>query len=379
MLSARLRLRRGRHADAAAAGRQRPPAPVPACARTRAVINRFGFNNEGFDARAGAARARGPRGLVGVNVGANKDAADRDRRLCARRQDLRRRRRLSDDQRLLAQHAGPARPAARARRSTTLVARAVEARDESAPRRPLLVKIAPDLDDRELDDIVARRARAAASTASSSPTRRSRGRATLRSRHRGESGRPVGPAAVRALDAAARPRLPRARRRGAADRLRRRRGRRDRARQDRGRRRPRPALHRASRSRASASSPRSSTGSRARVDAAGRREPRGAERRPRAGVGAMRDRSCRRVRGAGDPRGERDVAAPIACPAPQIGVGARGACPRFLPPPASGAVPGQRARGDRRPADGTPKQMMKDSVTRPVSLRAALPPAVLSP
>ncbi len=35
-----------------------------------------------------------------------------------------------------------------------LVARAVEARDEIAPRRPLLVKIAPDLDDSALDDIV---------------------------------------------------------------------------------------------------------------------------------------------------------------------------------------------------------------------------------
>ena len=44
-----------------------------------AVINRFGFNNEGFArARARLERRRRPRaGLLGVNIGANKDAADR--------------------------------------------------------------------------------------------------------------------------------------------------------------------------------------------------------------------------------------------------------------------------------------------------------------
>ena len=41
-----------------------------------AVINRFGFNNEGYD-RARARLACRLAGLVGVNVGANKDAADR--------------------------------------------------------------------------------------------------------------------------------------------------------------------------------------------------------------------------------------------------------------------------------------------------------------
>jgi dihydroorotate dehydrogenase len=45
-----------------------------------AVINRYGFNNEGFE-RARARLARRPVGLamgvLGVNLGANKDAADR--------------------------------------------------------------------------------------------------------------------------------------------------------------------------------------------------------------------------------------------------------------------------------------------------------------
>ncbi|WP_375408425.1 dihydroorotate dehydrogenase (quinone), partial [uncultured Methylobacterium sp.] len=62
------------------------PRPQPGNPRPRvfrltrdgAVINRFGLNSEGLDvvARRLAAR-RGRPGLVGVNIGANKDAADR--------------------------------------------------------------------------------------------------------------------------------------------------------------------------------------------------------------------------------------------------------------------------------------------------------------
>lgn len=48
--------------------------------RDRAVINRLGFNNEGHAAalrRLEARRAEGKTGIVGVNIGANKDTADR--------------------------------------------------------------------------------------------------------------------------------------------------------------------------------------------------------------------------------------------------------------------------------------------------------------
>ena len=118
-----------------------------------AVINRFGFNNEGFE-RALARLKRRPPGVIGVNVGANKDASDRaaDYALGVRTfapfadyltlnisspntpglRDLQRREALDD-----------------------LVARVVGARDEAEPRRPLLIKIAPDLDARGLEDIVA--------------------------------------------------------------------------------------------------------------------------------------------------------------------------------------------------------------------------------
>jgi dihydroorotate dehydrogenase len=45
--------------------------------RDRAVINRFGFNNDGLEAMAARLAAPRPQGVVGVNLGANKDSADR--------------------------------------------------------------------------------------------------------------------------------------------------------------------------------------------------------------------------------------------------------------------------------------------------------------
>jgi dihydroorotate dehydrogenase len=43
----------------------------------RALINRLGFNNAGHAAALARLERRQPRGIVGVNVGANKDSADR--------------------------------------------------------------------------------------------------------------------------------------------------------------------------------------------------------------------------------------------------------------------------------------------------------------
>jgi dihydroorotate dehydrogenase len=43
----------------------------------KAVINRMGFNNHGLDVFARNLRARRGSGIVGANIGANKDAADR--------------------------------------------------------------------------------------------------------------------------------------------------------------------------------------------------------------------------------------------------------------------------------------------------------------
>jgi dihydroorotate dehydrogenase len=46
-------------------------------ARDRAVINRLGFNNAGLELVAGRLRDRPRRGVVGANLGANKDSVDR--------------------------------------------------------------------------------------------------------------------------------------------------------------------------------------------------------------------------------------------------------------------------------------------------------------
>jgi dihydroorotate dehydrogenase len=46
-------------------------------AEDRAVINRMGFNNGGAPAAAARLAARERRGIVGINIGANKDSADR--------------------------------------------------------------------------------------------------------------------------------------------------------------------------------------------------------------------------------------------------------------------------------------------------------------
>lgn len=61
--------------------RPQPGNPLPRLFRLPedgAVINRFGFNSEGMEAVAARLTARGVRpGLLGVNIGANKETADR--------------------------------------------------------------------------------------------------------------------------------------------------------------------------------------------------------------------------------------------------------------------------------------------------------------
>lgn len=137
------------------------PRPQPGNARPRlfrlpedaAVINRFGFNNDGFEP-ARARLSRRPPGLIGVNVGANKDAADRVEdyvlgvKTFAPFADY-----------LTLNISSPNTPGLRELQGREaldeLIARVVAARDATEPRRPMLLKIAPDLDDRGLEDVVA--------------------------------------------------------------------------------------------------------------------------------------------------------------------------------------------------------------------------------
>ncbi|MFT4278604.1 MAG: quinone-dependent dihydroorotate dehydrogenase [Rhodopseudomonas sp.] len=166
--------------------------------RDEAVINRMGFNNEGAEAvlRRLAARAQYG-GLVGVNVGANKDSDDR----------------VADYVKLIETFAplasyftvnvsSPNTPGLRnlqqAAALDDLLARVIDARERvraAAGDTPVLLKIAPDLSLAELDDVVhiARSRRVdgmivANTTLSRSPTLRERNRINEQG---GLSGRPL--------------------------------------------------------------------------------------------------------------------------------------------------------------------------------------------
>jgi dihydroorotate dehydrogenase len=123
----------------------------------RAVINRFGFNNEGhaaMRARLSARRARG--GLVGVNIGANKDSADRIADYVA---GIRAFADLASW--FTVNVSSPNTPGLRDLQARDqldeLLRRVLAARDEiaasGARRVPVLLKIAPDMVDAGLADV----------------------------------------------------------------------------------------------------------------------------------------------------------------------------------------------------------------------------------
>lgn len=122
--------------------------------RDRAIVNRMGFNNEGATAAAG--RLRGPRKvIVGVNIGKTKavpehgavaDYVASTERLAA----------LADY--LVVNVSSPNTPGLRdlqaVERLRPLLTAVREAADQAASRRvPLLVKIAPDLADADVDAV----------------------------------------------------------------------------------------------------------------------------------------------------------------------------------------------------------------------------------
>ena len=124
-----------------------------------AVINRLGFNNEGHDAAERRLVARAGRaGIVGVNIGANKDSADR-----IRDYELGVERFAPLAAYLTVNISSPNTPGLRdmqARASLAeLLARVVAARDATIPKAgrkaPLFLKIAPDLQEADLEDIAA--------------------------------------------------------------------------------------------------------------------------------------------------------------------------------------------------------------------------------
>lgn len=189
------------------------PRPQPGNPRPRifrlpedgGVINRLGFNNEGHAAALARLQARkGRSGIVGVNIGANKDTEDRAADYTA-------------GIRAFAPLAGyftvnvssPNTPGLRDLQHEAaldeLLARCVAARDAEAERhgrKPLLLKIAPDLALTDLDAAVAVALKRGVDGIIVSNTTVSRPSA-LRSDKRGEtgglSGRPLFPLATRML------------------------------------------------------------------------------------------------------------------------------------------------------------------------------------
>jgi len=126
--------------------------------RDEAVINRFGLNSDGLEvARQRLSRRLGRPGVVGVNIGANKDSADRIadyvaciRALCG----------LVDF--LTINVSSPNTPGLRDLQGEAflddLLARSIEARnaaDEGRKKTTILLKIAPDISLETLDTIVA--------------------------------------------------------------------------------------------------------------------------------------------------------------------------------------------------------------------------------
>src|SRR5476651_1282527 len=120
--------------------------------KDRGVINRMGFPGHGLDEVLPRLRVRARRGFVGVNVGANKDSEDRaaDYVTCAR---------------ALAAHAdylvcnvsSPNTPGLRNLQGREQLRNLLERVQDAIAAKPvpLVVKIAPDATDDDLDDIVA--------------------------------------------------------------------------------------------------------------------------------------------------------------------------------------------------------------------------------
>lgn len=122
------------------------------------VINRFGFNNEGHEALRKRLDARATqRGIVGINIGANKESTDRVADYVAGIQDF-----ADQASYFTVNVSSPNTPGLRDLQARNALAElltgVISARDERTRvvgrHVPVLLKIAPDVDDASLEDIV---------------------------------------------------------------------------------------------------------------------------------------------------------------------------------------------------------------------------------
>ncbi len=139
----------------AATPRPQPGNPRPRLfrlAEDRAAINRFGFNNDGMEAIAARLARRPVGGILGLNLGANKDSDDRSKDFakvlatCGPHLDFATVNVSSPNTEALRDLQGKAALAA-------LLEGVMEANSALARPLPIFLKIAPDLNDAELADI----------------------------------------------------------------------------------------------------------------------------------------------------------------------------------------------------------------------------------
>ena len=122
------------------------------------VINRLGFNNQGFAAAAARLTERAHRGgVVGVNIGANRDSRDRVADYVGGIETF-----AALASYLVVNISSPNTPGLRDLQAPSalddLLARVIEVRDRAAERtgrKALLLKISPDLSLAELDELIA--------------------------------------------------------------------------------------------------------------------------------------------------------------------------------------------------------------------------------
>jgi dihydroorotate dehydrogenase len=120
-------------------------------AEDRAIINRLGFNNGGIDAASPRAAAGVRRGMLGINVGANKNAADR---VADYVNGVTKAAVVADY--VTINISSPNTPGLRDLQhgsALTELLAAADAARQAPVRRPLFLKVAPDLTTREIDGI----------------------------------------------------------------------------------------------------------------------------------------------------------------------------------------------------------------------------------
>ena len=124
----------------------------------QALINRFGFNNDGIEACINRLELRKPTGILGINIGANKDS---DNRIADYVLGINAFQRFADY--FTVNISSPNTPGLRGLQTREALLRLTEAVLEARGKNsasagkapPIFVKIAPDLDDAELDAIAA--------------------------------------------------------------------------------------------------------------------------------------------------------------------------------------------------------------------------------